>query len=71
MKCPRCDVEMVEGIAIMASGDTQWEDFHGLPFFPMRIRDAYKHLFTVLKCPKCGHSEKENIKVIGVEINEE
>lgn len=53
MRCPRCDVDMVDGIAI----DPKREDgaIYLFPKAPLSYVDV--DLIVVLKCPKCGHSD--------------
>ena len=58
MNCPRCKVEMKTGIAIVPYG----EDVRGIVFFQLNTKNAHEHLYEVLKCPKCGHSEKFTMK---------
>lgn len=53
MVCPRCDVEMVPGIAI----DPKREEnvLYAFPLRPLAYEDV--DLIVVMKCPKCGHSD--------------
>ena len=51
MKCVRCNVDMSIGKAI---------DYDDRPFafFRYRLNKDTLKLINVLKCPKCGHSDR-------------
>jgi hypothetical protein len=52
MQCPKCNVELKEGIAIKSSYQTS-----GCIFGPVLINGNTLKLIDCLKCPKCGYSD--------------
>ena len=54
MKCPKCNVEMVTGIAIKPKYDSEF-----LSIVPLKKTLTAKEmkLIKCFKCPKCGHSD--------------
>lgn len=56
MKCFRCDVEMISGIAI----DPKREERALYIASPPNLNKDTLELIEVFKCPKCGHSEYIN-----------
>lgn len=53
MICPRCNVEMVDGIAIKPN--TEKGAIYICAPGPIKAKDV--KLISVLKCPLCGYSD--------------
>jgi uncharacterized OB-fold protein len=55
MQCKYCEVDLKPGFASPESPHLDWT--RRSAFYHIH-KDAHKKLILVMKCPKCGHSEK-------------
>lgn len=65
VKCPKCEIELVDGIAIKP--DMVKNAFYCIR--PPMINAETLRLINVLKCPKCGYSDDgvDPRKCLGIE----
>lgn len=56
MKCPKCKIVMVEGIAINSGGCAL---SRAIVFVQRTIKAKDLKLIKCLKCPVCGHSDDD------------